>query len=667
MGRSKPKNRKHSRSANRGHRDLTNSVESTLDSERKRILVPVVHGIGTPSRSKWAKKSVTPLAEAFIRSKTKKWTRRPCSVVGCPEVDDIDSHTHLTAQDDSVEAELRAVYWSDAVPAPGWFKAMKWTAKTATAILLTHIVAACLKVVGTTSRQAGKSDAKHKHAEKDLGFRAMFLWFARFTALSLISVPVIVIATLSSIVMTFFPREKKKHLLDPMAWTADAGSRKDVIDTVISQIRDHRAEHLVLVGHSQGGAILSDVVNNWRSTPKPNLITLGSGQVILSVAHEVGDRKKAIGAILFTVLAVLYGIFALICILPMISLLINCIGFVVTSGMSFAYAAWVTANDLSRGLAMMLQNTEAQTSFLQGLLSSVISYPLAPLAVGVIFFGIAFMGASVCYKREIEEVIDSIKESRLTAEGVDISARQDYVSSPMSVMGNPERVQRIPMRGLFPFDHTSYFMHDHLALRRIVETVEGYISGGDSVPESRERQDGEVNEYSARLHGIGWTIALVAAVLSFSIAVFGAPADSLMLLLVSILAFVVIVSLFIFSTWVLLRRSARLPLWHLSDAWAARIRSRSRKTGVVILLVGIFTLGIQDPHAPYMAVLSVALIASAVLNFTGRTLAAPAGAISLIALGVAWLGTASIFGSIVGALLLAGALLVVIAGIRRES
>lgn len=636
-------------------------VESIESPTRTRIVVPVVHGIGTASRSRWAKKSVEPLAKAFIKSTTREWSRKPCSAVDCHNSDDYTNHVHLTTESDTVEAELRAVYWSDAIPIPGWLKATKWTAKTATVILLTHIVAAFLRVVDSSAKPT-----KYGESSIHLGFRELLFWFFRFTALSLISIPVIVLSTLVSIGMAFLPQKRKKHLLDAMAWTADPESRIAIRENVTQQVFERQFEHLVLVGHSQGGAILSDVVNSWKSTPVPVLMTLGSGQVILMVAHKVRNRKETVGAFVFAGLAISYGICALLGIFPMLSLAINFIGFVLTSGMTISYATWVTANDLSQGAVMMAQYIEAQAGVAPAYLASAITFSFTPIVVIVVVFGGAFCVAGLIFRRQISDVIVAVNDSRLNAAGMDISARQDYVSSPMSVMGNPVRFLRIPMRGLFPFDHTSYFRHNQLALRPIVESVEDKLSSDNSVTERAELRDGEVSEYAARLNGVGWTIALVAAVLAFSIAVFGFPGGRVTIFLVSLSAFAATILLYIFSTWVLLNRSAQLPLWHLSDAWRSRLNSRNRLTGAVMLMVGVFTLGIQDPHAPYMAVLAVAFIASAIMNFAGRVLAAPIGAITLIAFGAAWFSTASILGLVVGVILIVGAVFLVVNSIKRE-
>lgn len=600
-----------------------------------------------------------------MRSPTSQWTRKACSEVGCQNSDNAEDHTHLIAENAAVEAELRSVYWSDAVSVPRWFEAVKWTAKTSTVILLTHIVAACLKAVDSSSQQV-KNGSIHTATGTYQNLREMLFWFMRFTMLSLISIPLIALATLASIGMAFLPRNRKKHLLDAMAWTADPASRDNIKASVIRQIRGTQADRLVLVGHSQGGAILSDIVKDWKSGPVPTLITLGSGQVVLKIAHQIDSGKKTIGAFVYSALAISYGIVALFFILPLLSQLMRFIGFLVMSGMVFSFDLWVTANDLTRGLRMMVQHLQAQASVIPTFLGPALGYPLALMVVVVTIFGILFVVANLVFKKQVNDIIGALKEGQLSVDGADITARQDYVSSPMSVMGNPGRVRRIPMRGIFPFDHTSYFIHNQLALRPIVESVEDSPESGTSSATLESRRNDEVREYSTRLHGAGWTIALVAGVLSSSVGLFSSTENLLAVVLILLAMLAATVLLFVFATWLVLRRSSRLPLWHLSDAWKARVASRDAWTGGVMLMVGIFTLGVQDPKAPYMALIAVAFIASAIMSFSGRAMAAPIGTFAFIVFGISWCSTASALGLFVATIMFVAGGVVMASSIRRE-
>lgn len=664
MGRSgRNKNRKPKQQVVRQEKSQ-NPDEPIRKMPRKRLLIPIVHGIGTASRSRWFEKSVKPLAESFTRSLTMSWTQETCDSIGCRNRQDGENHTHLTTDNGTVEAELRAVYWSDAVSIPRWFQSVKWSAKTAVVILLTHIVAACLKAICPTSEQANGKSPKEITAGGP-NFKELLAWFVRFTALSLVSVPIIVLTILGAIVMAPLPRKRKKHLLDAMAWTAAPESRKAIRENVIEQIRADNHEHTILIGHSQGGAILSDIVNEWTEKSSPILMTLGSGQVILSTARLVDTRKKVVGAIVYISLLVLYGIAAIAVILPLVSVLLNFLGIIAGSGIALASVVWAIANDLELGFLLLGQFADSQMGLLPALTRSVLSIPIAPVAVVAVMFGALLLLAGAVFRKQINEIIVAMKDSQVKAAGVDISAHQDYVSSPMSVMGNPKRFLRIPMRGIFPLDHTSYFQSRHLALRPIVEAAEELVES--KYPESKpgaRLNDGRC-EYSARLHAIGWAIALAGVILTFLTSSSIRPESFVLVVGVLVFGVAVAILLYVLATWLLLRDSSARSLGHLTEDWKSRNRSRSRSTGIVLLVVGLFAFGIQDANSPHISVLAVAFVASAVMTFSGKVLAAPLGSIVFLAFGIAWLHTWSAVGIVVGVAMIFAAFIVVVRAIRR--
>ncbi|MFK0074615.1 hypothetical protein [Arthrobacter woluwensis] len=386
-------------------------------------------------------------------------------------------HHHLvSAELANVRVDIEPVYWGTTWQRPPW-QVMWWAFRATLQVFLAHFVAALLH----TAKKADEYPRSWSVKGSLNLIKELTYWYFRALMLSLLSIP----AAFLTAVAVLCPSIRSK-CLDALAWTADPGTSQEIRKRVEPRLRlKEPGLQQVLVGHSQGGSILTTIaLASPHRGKKTTLITLGSGQGLLAVLNAF--PKSSLGsALIFQVIFSFIMLFSLTQVLPLVQLLIRWVIFVFETVVSVGQILWfaVIAPETAHAVATQLLQDEIDLWILM-LKSYLTLNPLEGFSLLVpLFVAVAVLVAA--NRGSIQILAEAVAAScRPHVRGVDISAKHDYISSLLSVFSRQSpRFQRIPQTGSFPADHLNYFNNGPLALEPIIRAVESHASHG-SGPEA---------------------------------------------------------------------------------------------------------------------------------------------------------------------------------------
>ncbi|WP_221584744.1 hypothetical protein [Microbacterium sp. G2-8] len=379
------------------------------------IYAPVIHGIGVRDHEAFAEYSVQSLA-AHLHASPSGWSSQPC-----PDPCEVfrPGHAHL-ADASGRSLVLDPLMWHAEMREPSRWRAAWWFLRTLFVLCAVHLLV------------NGQVVAEMPGAR----FRDFFLYLWRIvramTWMLVIGTLAIGLAIPLSIGVVIVP-QLRHFVTDALGWTSDPETRFGVIELVAARVLEVGAQHTVLIGHSQGGAIATNasrVLDPNRTT----LVTMGTGQALLApVRASLGVPGASIVALVVAILT--YVAAALV---VMRALFV---------GVFEAIAGAVAAVRALRTDPTSVPDAVASAMFSPGALAALVCIPLIALAV-------------IVYARVFSPAVEGVRDlCRPDLPGVDMCATFDLVSHPFTVLGDPSRVTKIVQSASLA-DHARYFANE---------------------------------------------------------------------------------------------------------------------------------------------------------------------------------------------------------------
>ena len=305
---------------------------------------------------------------------------------------------------------------------------------------------------------------------------------------------------------------------DALVWCSDRQFRDWVIAECDRRISGSGADDLVLVGHSQGGSILTEWSRTQPTQSKVHtLITLGSGQGVLATLHEVLSHRLRYGvgtwlAVLLYAATVILVLFeALVSIAPRLRELLEV--------WYLAFQALWTAPlaDPYRALALMESYAGSPDESFEPIISGLSETPALPSTIWLVGIALGFFLVAVNgFIRPLASAI--LERSQLDAPGYDLSGTRDPISKPLHVLASSERLRRIPQTGSTLLDHFTYLDNRIVVLPAIAVFVRLAAEGLHLHDQERRALDeyfaGGVGEHLAglkSLQAIRWIVSIICA------------------------------------------------------------------------------------------------------------------------------------------------------------
>lgn len=399
------------------------------------LYVPLVHGIGTTSEEAWTNQSLVPLRD-WLLGYSSEWAPAACPAeCQMPR----STHAHLVRQSSrGVRSHLvlEAIYWADAVERVQYVQRWVWLIKS------------ILQVVALVSLSSIASAMPS--LQQDGTAREMVRVY-RSLAISLLTWLILPLLIIATPVLACGPVGGSR-LDHALAWTHSDEARTKIAAVVAARI-DSQTSPRMLVGHSQGGSILTSLENRRELREDDQLITLGSGHMIL----ELLSRHKLRGgrwAVVVGVATVAYFLLLMLALLPTVqALVLLAATAAVTAGL---LGASIYLLPFSPGLTMAALFTAANEGW--GRLAWVAPYIFAldSLVILLPALAVGFVAAFTVRRRAllIRHLVDACTPS---VEGFDVIGLRDPVSAPLASLNGSPRILPVPVGGSFLLDHVAYF------------------------------------------------------------------------------------------------------------------------------------------------------------------------------------------------------------------
>lgn len=427
------------------------------------VYVPFVHGVGALSADDWASDSVHRVADWWTAAER----RVPTVCVPCPADCDLvpGRHRHLRLARDgrSVRIDLDSVYWADQVERPGRLRCAGLALTTGLLVGLVDVVAAA----GTVIRQLPDPD--------DYGLwsgHRFFLDLLRFVwRLSAFLVRALVTPFLAVVAAgAALTRSGQRRLGDALVWGADEASRSRVREHVRRHLLRRPRGPLVMVGHSQGGAVLASLEPELgRAHRDARLVTLGTGYALLAAIDVFRPSWSVWRSAVLWLLTMVFAAGAAA------GLLVT-----VLAGLPSLLEAAGSVGRLGGGLWLMDESPEyagelmtgAQQQVLAGVVEQLEDGETAPVGWAATFGAIG--GATVILGLRLagSRVEELVARVRTNAKGIDVVARHDVVSSAMLAIGEQERLRPVRQCDSLLLDHVTYFQNGSGTLPLIAGEIE---------------------------------------------------------------------------------------------------------------------------------------------------------------------------------------------------
>ncbi|WP_307096199.1 hypothetical protein [Arthrobacter sp. V1I9] len=420
---------------------------------------------------------------------------------------------------------------------------------------------------------------------------------------------------------------KVKLASDALAWCSDETFRETVIKDCERRVARANADATILVGHSQGGSILTEMVRN-QTKPRKNqsLITLGSGQAILATLYEARSHPMliwltAIGAAL-TMFLLFFGLLLAPSQLALRGLIWmgTAVSAVVQNLWAWPLADAFRVDTTYRALADQTR-LFADDNFRGAIVSLTEPQLIPPIEI---LLPIALYNG-LLYLLIVLVVVPTgraiMERTRANVEGRDLSANRDLVSKPLEVMGLPTRVVRIEQTGRLMLDHTSYLQNRVSVMPVIARQIDNFARRHPAPSIDILDADYEHRQQLWVLRPFQWLFGL-SLVLNLS---FASPRLAIASA-INFVAFCVISSLsLVYARHLLFRNSALGPTSEeafLAKSGRARRARKSWRRALVLLVFAVPQAGslitpYQGTWESWAAPAEAASLASAVPAGTG--------------------------------------------------
>ncbi len=540
------------------------------------------------------------------------------------------AHAHFSpeGEGDLVELTIQPFHWGHEVsPRPsalvGW-----WVLRAAVAVMLLQLVSPWGVIV---RRARWVADVVRSHRRRAMAMAvvtvvllpiamfaasvALVVWFvwlllraALFLAVGIAAFLVLplyggLVWLLAHAIPRLAEAMKKPVLLvnDALAWCSDDGFRRWVIAECTARISAAKADHHVLIGHSQGGSILTEWTREADlRTYGVTLLTLGSGQGILATLHEALKRWRVVYSAVAVVVVVGFVVAAIFLIWVFLSELPG-IGPTVQSWVVLVQAAWLGSLvredylvDAARRSADGARGAvSAALETLVGDAEPSLALTLATLVVSMAAF--MLFGAVLLIIRPLAQRITA--RCATTADGIDLSATRDPISRPLHVLAGTDRLRRVPQTGSVTLDHVLYAANGIVVRPTIKSAVVHAISGTRFDANARAAWDGEYRlglfEHRTQLEGLTILRSVTGFLALIPVLALFTPGDHDYAMAVVLVAMAA-------ATWwsaairavFLLRRNAALSATGaLAEIGQGRTARRSSPRAAILVIVSLLMLG----------------------------------------------------------------------------
>lgn len=593
------------------------TASSASDGQRK-VYVLYVHGIGVGPEDTYVGRTVPTLAHALNNTHGEPWEATNCPS-GCPHTAAI-GHQHMFSvrEGTPVNLVIDALYWRDKVPRNSRFKVAWWVFRATLALSLLYLIMPFGRAQAVLMRTAELSKSRKALVGFVVYLSLMFLipvvgiWIA-ILALRALLILLAGVVTIVALILS----GKVKLAGDALAWCSDETFRESVIKDCEQRVAGARAHATVLIGHSQGGSILTEMTRNQAKPPKnQSLITLGSGQAILATLYEARSQPaltwmNAVG----TALGLLILFF--VHLVAPVQVALSGLAFLTRTAHTLVQNVWVwpladasKVDGIYRGLSDQAR-LFANENFRQAIGTLMQPPALPPMG----FFLLIGVYNATLYLLIVHVLVPTgrgiMERTRSSADGLDLSANRDLVSRPLHVMGLSKRVVRIGQTDRLALDHTSYLQNNIAVLPVIVQQINEF---GRQRPKVRLMPSADMRDadYEHRrqlwiLRPFQWFfgISLVSQISLLLLPNAGLTTNEgpsrAITTLVALVAFVVILWLsMVYSRHLLSRNSALGPMSQeafLAASGRARQDRRSWRRALILLVFAIPQTGSLIP--PY--------------------------------------------------------------------
>lgn len=422
------------------------------------MYVPIVHGIGVSSHDDWAMRSVAETCTWWGRLTGGRWFAQPCT---CETGSTYGpGHVHMRERDRNHEAVLDPVSWHDLRPQDvPWWRVVWWVVQNVGVLCMVHVLANLYQVM-TGTLADGVTPGRWLVST----LRAM-VWMAVF---SVAVVPLAVVLASACLVP-----KVRSLAVDALAWTSDEASRDALLERVRHRVRTCGADDVVLVGHSQGGALVTEVGRAGVGTKRLTVITLGSGQALLATINTArGQGHWRTVVVLLGMAAYVIGMW-----LVTAPLLAGSIVFG-TSLLAGAYWLGMATWSLALDPVLSLSSTEAALRMSFSALDTALLPGREPAWVWSAGL-IGLLGALVAWVswRLLREWVGRVVSAcRPDLPGWDAVALADPVAAPLRVLAEPRRLRSIRQSASLT-DHVMYFANAVEVQRPLTEAVAAAAHG----------------------------------------------------------------------------------------------------------------------------------------------------------------------------------------------
>jgi hypothetical protein len=297
---------------------------------------------------------------------------------------------------------------------------------------------------------------------------------------------------------------------DALAWSTDAGSNARVAQEVMDRLQHSAEQSVVLVGHSQGGAILAQLEPRLRAPGRDlRLITLGTGHSLLSAIEQVLPAWAAWRSLVTWTALLAYAGLTIAAVGSVTLTLLAPLGPVMSAPLKVGAAAWL----MHSAPATLTQSLLLQSGHVVALTRDQLADPLVlppfliPLEVLGSVVGLLIVVLCVRPGRLLHRAVGT------QAHGLDIVATHDLVAGSMLQLGRADRLHRVSQCGSVLLDHTSYFRNGCAVLPVLASQIETAAGLRDDAAGADE--DGAMAVYHrSGLMLRGWTRPLLVAVVA---------------------------------------------------------------------------------------------------------------------------------------------------------
>jgi hypothetical protein len=240
---------------------------------------------------------------------------------------------------------------------------------------------------------------------------------------------------------------------------------------VMTRIRGQAVDHLILVGHSQGGSVIKEIAERTRLPQRPVVVTVGSGHALLATLRILKGRRfffPSLFVALWTVYLVSICLVMLAMAVPFVALAGSLFLGLIKVGAATWEASFLTIDEIQGTSERVTLKVQQDALEFIGR-----SYAAVPLALLIVPLGVV---AAIATRRWIRSAVPRVVEAiRCDAEGLDLCSDRDVVSSMLATVGGSERLRVFPQSGTLLHDHFSYFRNPVSVLPAILRVVEAKV------------------------------------------------------------------------------------------------------------------------------------------------------------------------------------------------